>query len=173
MQSSAAATIRDGSTLCYNSDFAIEMTLLLKGAEAVRKDLGNLRGKYNWEAVDQLEEAARQPLILPSGDEERYQRGLGLVHAIGRAAGQELNGVDYCGEHEPLCRVFRQGMMSNPDKVIIGSTLERAFFECGIGASVIAFGIVGEAGVQTRESFLGVLEDASRAFVTGLQEEVA
>jgi hypothetical protein len=109
-------------TLLYNKSFVVEMAILTqRKPEEVKTCVAKI-----------FKAEIEEPLDFPANREERYQRALALVTAIGRAVGEKLYDNEFGGEYEPYYRVFWQGMhMALKTVDVIGSAREKLFYEAG------------------------------------------
>lgn len=164
MNMNIAASIVDHNTLSYSSDFVAEMALLIDGPEEMRRKFREMRlGPPGF--AEAAKAAADSPVILPADDEDRYRRALGLVRVIGYAAGVELDEIGHTGDMSHLYRIFREGTVSSNKRQVIGSNIERAFFEAGLGAGTILFNV---RKCENAEDVRGTIADAETAFREGV-----
>ena len=152
--------------VAYNMDATVEMILLTGGPAKVRKLLRQLRNDPNFPKSTLTEK-----FITPTDEEERYVRALALVNNIGCAAGRELNEIGHKGNLEHLYRIFHEGVTSSKDKKVIGSSIERAFFECGFSAGAVIFNTVNPD--TTKKNPLTILRELYEAFKQGVEKWAA
>ena len=150
--------------LFCSTNATAEMYLLIYGSKKAHKLIKKLV------ADGYPKELMGVSFNVPVNNEERYQRALDLVNAIGRAAGRELYEIGHKGDLEHLYRIFCEGTTSSRDKNIIGSSVEQAFFNCGLEAGTIIFNVVKP---DTKEKFGTIMNDARNAFVEGVKQWAA
>ena len=164
MNGNIKANIINHDKLCYGMGFITEMVLLIDGPKKAHKQIKKLIAK------GVPAELMEEPFDVPADDGERYQRALELVNAIGRAAGEELNEIGHEGDIQHLYRIFREGSTSNSDRKVVGSSLEKVFFDCGLGAGTIIFNVVKP---DTEKKLGTLLSEMHEAFKLGVEEEWA
>jgi hypothetical protein len=141
------------------------MTLLIDGPKKAHKQIKKLIAACRV-PLDVMDE----PFDIPSDDDERYQRALELVYVIGKAAGEELDRTACEMGEKHLCRIFREGMLSEMKRKVVGSGIEKAVFECGQGAGTIVLLV---RPPKTKEVFNTVMSDGEKAFMKGVAEWAA
>ena len=161
MNSNVQAYIVNHDTVTYNADFSVEFLLLANDPARIEEQLQKIcDGLINFQSIK------TETFFIPSNEEERYERALALVNSIGFAAGRELKEIDYEGNYEDLYRIFCEGVILNNDKKVTGSSIERAFFECGFCSGAIIFSVVDPNIAEKYPST--ILDDLFDAFKEGV-----
>ena len=168
--------VHDGR-LAFTANYALEWSILSRGAAGARKHIASLEETATDEGTRRLlSEMSRTPAIVPTDREEIYSRAYGLIREAGQGLWEELRKIGYPpNEMGILDEAFLQGFIDtsldreDAEKNYIGAA--RLFYSCGGLVANVTESIFPEDENEPRPDFKEVWQSFQYGLCQGVMNE--